>query len=312
MNHRDMLTAAALDEVIDRALGEDLGGGDVTTECCIDTAQNAVGEALARHELLVCGGAVFARVFERVDPQTTVELAQADGTKVPADTVLWRVQGRAGSLLSAERVALNFVQHLTGIATLTRRFVDALPAGSRTRVTDTRKTTPGLRALERYAVHTGGAHNHRDDLGSGVMIKDNHIVAAGGIATAVERARRLAPHTSRIEVEVTTHDELAQALDAGADIVMLDNMATPDVARAVAQARSHARVGAGVLLEASGGVSLERVSELAAAGVDVISVGALTHSAPAANISFELVSVALPRSDQHPFGTDSARRASAS
>jgi len=291
MNHPDMLTAAALDELIDRALAEDLGSGDLTTECCIDTARTAVGEALARRELVVCGGAVFARVFERVDPGTTVELAQTDGTKVPAETMLWRVKGRACSLLSAERVALNFAQHLTGIATLTRRYVDALPPGSHTRITDTRKTTPGLRPLERYAVHTGGAHNHRDDLGSGVMIKDNHIVAAGGISIALERARRLAPHTSRIEVEVTTLDEFAQALEAGADIVMLDNMDTPTVARAVAEARRHGRAGATVMLEASGGVSLERIPELAAAGVDVISVGALTHSASAANISFELMSV---------------------
>jgi nicotinate-nucleotide pyrophosphorylase (carboxylating) len=312
MNHPDMLTAAALDELIDRVLGEDLGGGDLTTECCIDAAQTAVGEALARRELVVCGGAVFARVFERVDPATKVEIAQPDGAKVAAETLLWRVRGRACSLLSAERVALNFAQHLTGIATLTRRYVDALPPDSRTRITDTRKTTPGLRALERYAVHIGGAHNHRDDLGSGVMIKDNHIVAAGGIPTAMQRARRLAPHTTRIEVEVTTLEELAQALEAGADIVMLDNMDTPTVARAVAHARSHARAGATLLLEASGGVSLERVSELASAGVDVISVGALTHSAPAANISFELVSVAHPRSIPDPLGAASPQRPSAS
>jgi nicotinate-nucleotide pyrophosphorylase (carboxylating) len=182
----------------------------------------------------------------------------------------------------AERTALNFAQRMSGIATLARSYVRALPAGSKTRVTDTRKTTPGLRALERYAVRTGGAHNHRDTLGSAVMIKDNHIQAAGGIAVAVERARARAPHTSKIEVEVASLAELDQALAAGADIVMLDNFDKADVAAGVTRAKGKA------LVEVSGGITLERIAELAAAGVDVISSGALTHSAPSADIALDL------------------------
>jgi nicotinate-nucleotide pyrophosphorylase (carboxylating) len=283
-----MLTVAALDALVDRALAEDLGGGDLTSDCCVEADTRAVGAAIARSALVACGGAVFARTFARVDPTTVVEALVPDGTRVPAETVLWRVHGRARSLLAAERVALNFAQRMTGIATLARRYVDALPAGSPTRITDTRKTTPGLRVLERYAVRAGGAHNHRDDLGSAVMIKDNHIVAAGGIARAVERARRLAPHTSRIEVEVTSLDELGEALVAGADILLLDNMDRATVERAVEVARQRRGAGSPPLLEASGGITLARIPELAAAGVDVISVGALTHSAPAADISLEI------------------------
>jgi nicotinate-nucleotide pyrophosphorylase (carboxylating) len=283
-----MLTLALLDPLIDRALGEDLAGGDLTSECCIDPRMQAAGEAIARGELVVCGGPVFARVFQRVDPEVEIEIAALDGATVAPQTVLWRVRGPARQLLAAERVALNFAQRMSGIATLARRYVDALPPGSRTRITDTRKTTPGLRLLERYAVRIGGAHNHRDDLGSAVMIKDNHIVAAGGIARAVECARRLAPHTSRIEVEVKTLGELGEALAARADIVLLDNMDGDMLRRAVDEARQHSGAAAAPVLEASGGVTLGRIAELAAAGVDVISVGALTHSAPAADISFEL------------------------
>jgi nicotinate-nucleotide pyrophosphorylase (carboxylating) len=182
----------------------------------------------------------------------------------------------------AERTALNFAQRMSGIATLARSYVRALPEGTKTRVTDTRKTTPGLRALERYAVRTGGAHNHRDTLGSAVLIKDNHIQAAGGIAVAVQRARARAPHTSKIEVEVASLAELDQALAAGADIVMLDNFDEGDIAAGVAKAKGRA------LVEVSGGITLGRIAELAAAGVDVISSGALTHSAPSADIALDL------------------------
>lgn len=199
--------------------------------------------------------------------------------------VLWRVDGAARSLLSAERIALNLTQRMCGIATMARRYVAALHPGSATRVVDTRKTTPGLRLLERYAVRTGGAHNHRDNLGTAVMIKDNHIVAAGSITAAVERAKARVPHTNRIEVEVTSLPELDEALAAGADIVMLDNMDTPTVREALTMIDAHA--GSRPLVEASGGITLERIAELSEAGVDVISVGALTHSAPAADISLE-------------------------
>lgn len=281
---------ASLDELIDRALAEDLGSGDVTTECCVAPDRRATGHALARSTLVVCGGPLFVRVFERFDPSVQVQALEPEGAQVAPDTPLWRVDGAARSLLSAERVALNFVGRLCGIATTTRSYVDELPAGATTRITDTRKTTPGLRALERYAVRTGGAHNHRDNLAAAVLIKDNHLVAAGGIRRAVERARAAAPHTCRIEVEVTSFDELEQALAAAADIVLLDNMSDEQIAQAVARIRRVAR-GERPWTEASGGITRERVAALARLGVDAISVGALTHSAPAADLSFELAFV---------------------
>jgi nicotinate-nucleotide pyrophosphorylase (carboxylating) len=182
----------------------------------------------------------------------------------------------------AERTGLNFAQRMSGVATLTRAFVDAIPAGSKLRIADTRKTTPGLRFLERYAVRTGGGHNHRDCLGSAILIKDNHIVAAGGITPAIQRARAYAPHTSRIEIEVDTLPQLDEALSAGADIVLLDNFDSSALKEAVLKA--HGRV----LIEVSGGVTLPRVKELGALGVDVASVGALTHSAPAADIGLDI------------------------
>ncbi|MBI4700746.1 MAG: carboxylating nicotinate-nucleotide diphosphorylase [Deltaproteobacteria bacterium] len=282
-----MLPRLILDAIIDRALQEDLAGGDLTTEACIDEQAQAVGEAVAKDELVVCGGEVFARCFERVDPGLRAEILQPDGARVRAGTILWRVSGRARSLLGAERVALNFAQRLAGVATLSARYVAAVPPGSKTRITDTRKTTPGLRPLERYAVRTGGAHNHRDDLGSAVLIKDNHLAAAGGVAAAVRRARERASHSACVEVEVASLAELDQALRAGVDTVLLDNMTPRQVAAAVRRVRAWRR-GPRPLVEASGGVTLERVAELARAGVDAISVGALTHSAPAADISLEL------------------------
>jgi nicotinate-nucleotide pyrophosphorylase (carboxylating) len=280
-----MLLPPLLDEVLLRALQEDLAGGDLSAEACVPADRQARARALAKSPLVTCGGAVFRRVFELVDPATVVHLDVPDGELAQDRRCIWRVEGRARSLLQAERTALNFAQRMSGTATLARAFSDALPPGSGTRITDTRKTTPGLRALERYAVRTGGAHNHRNDLGAAVMIKDNHIVAAGGIAAAVERARRYAPHTSRIEVEVASLDELEQALAAGADIVMLDNFDDATVSTAVARV---ARESRRPLVEVSGGVTLERVAVLGGLGVDVISVGALTHSAKAADISLEL------------------------
>lgn len=277
-----MFVSSLLDRVVDLALAEDLEGGDLTTEATVPADTRAIARAVARKPLVVCGGDVFARVFYRVDPGVRVERLLDEGTDAKVGDVLWVVEGAARSLLMAERTALNFAQRMSGIATLARSYVRALPAGSTTRITDTRKTTPGLRALERYAVRTGGAHNHRDTLGSAVMIKDNHIQAAGGIAAAVERARARAPHTSKIEVEVASLAELDQALTAGADIVMLDNFQPADVANGVARAKGKA------LVEVSGGITLERITELARAGVDVISSGALTHSAPSADIALDL------------------------
>ncbi len=277
-----MIPTPLLDDLIRRALAEDLQGGDLTTEAVVDPDAYAIAEAKAKSPLVVCGGDVFARVFYAVDPSARVEALADDGTSVEPGTVIWQVEGSAHSLLLAERTALNLAQRMTGTATLTRKFVDALPAGSKTRIVDTRKTTPGLRALERYAVRAGGGRNHRDSLGAGVMIKDNHIAAAGGIRKAVDRARAYAPHTCRIECEVDTHDQLEEALGAGADIIMLDNFDDAEVKRAVDQ------VGGRAIVEVSGGITVERVRVLAESGVDVISVGALTHSAPAADISLGL------------------------
>lgn len=281
-----MLVPPLLDALIDRILDEDLSGGDLTTEACVDEHARASGTAVARKPLVVCGGAVFQRVFERLEPTVGFESLVAEGAFVEVGAAIWRVRGSARALLSGERTALNLVQRMSGTATLARRFVEALPAGSKTRIADTRKTTPGLRQLERYAVRVGGAHNHRDSLGSAVLIKDNHIIAAGGIEVAIERARARAPHTSRIEVEVASLPELERALAARADIVMLDNFTLSDVRAAVARVRELGL--ARPLVEVSGGITLERVRELAEAGVDVISAGALTHSAAAADIALDL------------------------
>ena len=277
-----MIPDAVLLPLIDRALAEDLEGGDLTTEATVPEAARARACAVAHSPLVVCGGEVFERVMRRVDGDLKVTREFEDGSAADRDDVLWTVEGTARSILMAERTALNFVQRMTGVATLTRSYVDALPSGSKTRITDTRKTTPGLRMLERHAVRCGGAHNHRDSLGSAVMIKDNHIVTAGGLTRAVEAARERAPHTSRIEVEVDTATQLDEALSAGADVILLDNFSTAEVTPAVAKAAGRA------VIEVSGGITLERIPELARAGVDVISVGALTHSAPAADIGLDI------------------------
>jgi nicotinate-nucleotide pyrophosphorylase (carboxylating) len=272
-----------LDETLSRALAEDLGAGDVTTEACVPTDKRATAHGVARKAIVACGIPVAARVFALVDSSLRFEAKVAEGASVTPGTILWTVEGSARSILMGERVSLNFTQRMCGIATATKRYVDAVPEGCVTRITDTRKTTPGLRLLERYAVRRGSGHNHRNDLGSAVLIKDNHIVAAGGVRAAIEAARARAPHTSRIECEVDSLEQLEEALAARADIVLLDNMDTPTVEEAVRRTRGRA------LLEASGGITYERVAELARAGVDAISVGALTHSTPAADIGLDFV-----------------------
>jgi len=277
-----LLPEPLLNDLVERALEEDLAGGDVTTQAVVEEETRAVARAVARTPLVVCGTDLFARVFYTVDPGLRVERYLPDGARAAAGDALAAVEGAAGSILSAERVALNFIQRLCGIATLTRRFVDAVPPGKSLRIADTRKTTPGLRALERYAVRVGGGRNHRDSLSSAVLIKDNHILAAGGIAEAIARARRSAPHTSRISIEVESLSDLDLALNAGAEVVMLDNFDEEAIVEAVRRARGKA------LVEVSGGITLERIPRLAESGVDVVSVGALTHSAPAADISLEL------------------------
>jgi nicotinate-nucleotide pyrophosphorylase (carboxylating) len=277
-----VLPFATLHSLAQRALEEDLSSGDLTTDATIDPAARCEARIIAKSDLVVCGHAILEACFVALDPDVQVTALQADGARAAVGSVIWTARGRTQSILQAERCALNFVQRLSGISTLTRSFVDAVPAGCKTRITDTRKTTPGLRALERYAVRVGGGYNHRDNLGSAVMIKDNHIAAAGSIATAVARARERAPHTTKVEVEVESMTMLDEALAAGAEIIMLDNFAPGDIARAVT------RVAGRALVEVSGGVGLSRIAELARAGVDVISSGALTHSAPAADISLRL------------------------
>jgi nicotinate-nucleotide pyrophosphorylase (carboxylating) len=269
-----------LEQLVLTALLEDLAGGDLTTEATIDARQMAVASAVSKSELVLSGTDVFSMCFHAVHPGCRVECLALDGDLVAPGTEVLRAEGPARALLMAERTALNFLQHLSGIATLTRQFVGAV--GGRARIADTRKTTPGLRVLERQAVRHGGGHNHRNDLGSAVLIKDNHIAAAGGVTLAVQRARAYAPHTSKIEVEVTSQSELAEALAARADVIMLDHFDDDAVQAAVSE------VGGRALLEVSGNVTLERASRLAHFGVDVISVGALTHSAPAADISLRL------------------------
>jgi nicotinate-nucleotide pyrophosphorylase (carboxylating) len=277
-----MTPSYLLDQLVELALNEDLAGGDLTTEATVGLADRAIARAVAHSPLVVCGGDVFARVFYRVDPGVRVERVLEEGVRAKPRDVLWIVEGATRSLLMAERTALNFAQRMSGTATLTRRFVDALPDGALTRIVDTRKTTPGMRFLERYAVRTGGGHNHRDSLGSAVLIKDNHIVAAGGVREAIDRAFKHAPHSSRIEIEVESLEMLDEALEAGADVVMLDNFEESEIAVAVEHAHGRA------LVEVSGRITLERLPALAAAGVDIVSVGALTHSAPAADIGLDI------------------------
>lgn len=278
------LPLLVVEEVVRRALLEDLSGGDLTTEACIGAGTQSTARAVARKKMCVAGIGVAAQVFLAVDASLRFKPLAADGDVLEPGAALFEVQGEARSLLMAERVALNLIQRMSGVATITRAHVAALPMGSKTRITDTRKTTPGLRALERYAVRCGGGKNHRDNLGSAVLIKDNHIAAAGGVAEAIACAKARAPHTSKIECEVDTLEQLKVAIEAGADIVMLDNMSDAQVQQAIDIA------GGRVFLEVSGGITLERIATLGAMGVGAISVGALTHSAPAVDIGLDFSS----------------------
>ena len=271
-----------IDKIIDNALAEDLGPGDLTTEALIDPSIKGKARLVPREEMVLAGIEVFGRVFSRLDPDIALEWNFQDGDVVPAGRDIGVVEGSLRGILSAERTALNFLQHLSGIATLTKRYVDK--AGPfKVRVVDTRKTTPGLRILEKYAVRVGGAHNHRLGLFDGVLIKDNHIAAAGSISRAVEKIRADVPHTVKIEVEVDDLKGLEEAMRVGADAVLLDNMSIDEMKEAVSIA------GGRVLLEASGGITLETIGEVAQTGVDLISVGALTHSARSVDISLEII-----------------------
>ncbi len=280
----DYLTDRRLQRVVEQALEEDLGRGDVTSNHFVQSDVRARAVLRSRSSGVIAGIDVAARVFNTVDQRTDFAAKIQDGDAVTCDQPLAVISGDARSVLRAERVALNFLQRLSGIATLTSRYVDVV-RGTRARIVDTRKTTPGLRALEKYAVRAGGGFNHRRDLSDAVMIKDNHlaVIAASGIslADAVTQARESLPHTLKIEIEVDRLDQIPEVLAAGADIILLDNMSVDDLKRAVAMIDGRA------LIEASGGVNLDTVSEIAAAGVDVISVGALTHSAPALDIGLD-------------------------
>ncbi len=269
-------------KLIELALDEDLGRGDVTTSSTVgDDDRTATAIMNARKPITVFGLDIAVAVIERVDARIRVTRKAHDGQRVEPGAVLLELHGPAATILAAERTALNFVQRLSGIATASRRYADAV-AGTKCTVVDTRKTTPGWRVLEKAAVLAGGCGNHRFDLGSGVLIKDNHIVACGGVTAAVTAAKARAPHPLRIEVEVTNLAELAEALDAGAEIVLLDNM-TPDQVGEAAK-RAHDR---GVRVEVSGGITLDTIGAYARAGADLISVGALTHSAVAVDIGLD-------------------------
>jgi nicotinate-nucleotide pyrophosphorylase (carboxylating) len=271
----------AIEQLIALALEEDLGRGDVTSEALFPPDARVEGRIIAKSPLVLAGSEVARAVFLRVDPRVVCELKGVDGQALAAGDVAMQVSGAAWSVLAAERTALNFLQRLSGIATLTRRFVDAVK-GTRALICDTRKTAPGFRALDKRAVLSGGGRNHRADLAAGVLIKDNHAAACGSVRAAVERAKARAPHGLRIEVEVDRLEQIEEALAAGAELLLLDNMSVADVREAVSAIAGRA------LVEVSGGVTLSSVRALAEAGADRISVGALTHSAPAADLSLEL------------------------
>ena len=280
---RGLAAIPAVRRLIELALDEDLGRGDVTSSVTLGAeGPRVTAEMNAREPIVAFGLDVAVAVFALVDPAIDVELHVRDGARAERGAVLLTAAGPAHSVLAAERTALNFTQRLSGVSTLARRYADAV-AGTKARVVDTRKTTPGFRALEKAAVLAGGCGNHRFDLGSGILIKDNHIAACGSVRAAVEAAKARAPHPLRIEVEVTNLGELDEALAAGAEIVLLDNMTPPQVE--VAAARAHSR---GVVVEVSGGITLATILDYARAGADIISVGALTHSAPAVDIGLDV------------------------
>ncbi|NVN98704.1 MAG: carboxylating nicotinate-nucleotide diphosphorylase [Geobacteraceae bacterium] len=270
-----------IDTIIKNALAEDIHTGDITTSALQLTSGRISGFLKAKEDMVVCGLKVAKRVFEILDPGTAFSSEVADGDFVPSGRVIARMTGDASLLLQGERVALNLMQRMSGVATLTAKFVKAVE-GTGARIVDTRKTTPGLRVLEKYAVRAGGGINHRTGLYDGVLIKENHIAAAGGISAAISRARAYIPHTLKIEIETENLDDVREALQAGADIIMLDNMNNAEMKEAVAIIAGRA------VVEASGGVNLSTVRGIAETGVDIISVGALTHSAPSMDISMLL------------------------
>lgn len=277
----ETLNFRSIDPLIELAFTEDIGMGDITTESTVPPTQQGSGTILAKTDGVIAGLPIAQRVFEKIDSHLDFRLLVADGDYVDSMTPIARVAGSAKSILTGERTALNFLQRLSGTATLTSRFVEAT-AKYDVKIVDTRKTTAGWRTIQKYAVRVGGGHNHRFGLYDGVLIKDNHIVAAGGIAKAIERARAVVPHTMKIEIEVDSLDQVEEAVAAGADIILLDNMPVNFMKAAVGE------IGNEALTEASGGITLDDAEAVAATGVDLISVGALTHSAMPLDISLDL------------------------
>jgi nicotinate-nucleotide pyrophosphorylase (carboxylating) len=273
------LDPALYREAVRRALAEDVGEGDVTTGATVDPGQSARGIILVKGDCVIAGLDVAAEAFRQLDPAVVFTTLRGDGTRCAPGDVAAELHGSAGAMLTAERTALNFLQRLSGIATLTRRYVDA--AGGRITILDTRKTTPTLRVLEKYAVRAGGGTNHRAGLDDAILIKDNHIRLAGGVGEALRRMKAAARGRA-IEVEAQSLAQVDEALAAGVDIILLDNLSIDETRDAVR------RIGGRAQVELSGGVTLERIPELASLGATFVSVGALTHSAPAADLSFEL------------------------
>lgn len=270
--------------LIANALREDIGPGDLTTEALIPPNLEGKAELIAKEPLVLAGIEAAREVFHQVNQDINFLGRQIDGERLSPSTVIATVSGPLRSLLTAERVALNLMQRLSGIATLTREYVDRIE-GTKARIVDTRKTTPGLRALEKYAVTIGGGKNHRFGLFDGILIKDNHIAAVGTLTETVKRARGMAPHMLKIEVETETLEQVREAISAGADIIMLDNMDIETMKEAVKLINGKA------IVEASGGINLNNVRQVAETGVDLISVGAITHSARSMDISMEIANV---------------------
>jgi nicotinate-nucleotide pyrophosphorylase (carboxylating) len=270
-----------LRKLVERALEEDLGSGDLTTQAIFPHPFRARGVLMAKEELVLAGIEIAAMVFEILDPTLKFRPMAAEGKPVKANGLIARLEGDGRSILMGERVAINFLQRLSAIATFTSKYVAAVK-GFKAKIVDTRKTTPGWRILEKYAVRMGGGYNHRFSLGTGILIKDNHVDLMGSLSQAVERAKKFSPHSLKIEVEARNLQEVQEALSSGADIILLDNMQPGEIKKAVEIIKGRA------LVEASGGITLSNVTEIAVAGVDYISIGALTHSAPAVDICLNI------------------------
>lgn len=271
-----------LESIVKRALEEDLGQGDLTTAATVKHGQQGRAKITVKEpRMILCGGILLERVFRLAGAQPKITSLAAEGAQLAKGDLIAQIDGNLPGLLIGERTALNFIQLMSGIATATRQYVDAIK-GTHARIVDTRKTHPGLRTVEKYAVRTGGGHNHRFGLDGGVLIKENHIAAAGSVRAAIEGAKKITPHTIRIEIECETLEQVGEALKAGAEIIMLDNMNLESMARA------RQIVGDKMILEASGNVNLDTVRAVAETGVDLISVGAITHSARAVDISMRI------------------------